>query len=106
MLALAAVARGREAERRAVENRASELAAEAMAAIEDDPDLAVMLAIEAYRTYQEVSEVPPAAVVSALHTTVQASRLERIIPDIGLAGDVSPDGKWVAATPPTTVRRW
>ena len=96
VLALAAVARGRDAERRALENRTGELATQALAAVDDDPDLAILLALEAYRTSQQVSDVPPAEVVSALHTTVQASRLERIIPNSGWAADVSPDGKHLA----------
>ncbi len=96
VLALAAVARGRDAERRALENRTGELATQALAAVDDDADLAILLALEAYRTSLEVSDVPPAEVVSALHTTVQASRLERIIPNSRWAADVSPDGKHLA----------
>jgi WD40 repeat protein len=99
VLALAAVARGREAQRRALENRTSELAAEAVAVLEDDAELAVLLALEAYRASLEVSEVPPAEVVSALHTSVQASRLEWVVgDDIGPAAvAMSPDGRQFAS---------
>jgi DNA-binding SARP family transcriptional activator/WD40 repeat protein/tRNA A-37 threonylcarbamoyl transferase component Bud32 len=97
-LALAAVARGREAERRALENRTSKLAVEAVAVIDDDPDLAILLALEAYHTSRQVSDVLPVEVLSALHTTVQASRLERIIADGAWAGDLSPDGELLATS--------
>jgi DNA-binding SARP family transcriptional activator/WD40 repeat protein len=86
-----------EAERRALENRTAQLTSDARLAIETaDPDLAILLALAAYDVSTGISDTPPPGVVAALHETVQASRLERIIPAGREQIAVHPDGRHVA----------
>ncbi|MEM7271926.1 MAG: BTAD domain-containing putative transcriptional regulator [Actinomycetota bacterium] len=76
-----AVQRQREAERRAVENRVATLVGQSQLAIgEADPDLSILLALAASEQAAGLSDTPPVDVVSSLHTAVQASRLERVLP--------------------------
>ena len=91
---LIALIQGRAAEQRALENRVAELTNEALVAISEDPDLAILLALEAYETSLEIGETPP-GVVAALQRTVQESRLERVIDDGSWAMAASPDGQSV-----------
>ena len=90
-----------EAERRALENRTAQLSSEAMLALgSEDPDLAILLALAAYETSTELSETPSPGVVTALHETVQASGLERVLPAGRAEIAISPDGRHVALDHP------
>ncbi|MGI9623872.1 MAG: protein kinase domain-containing protein, partial [Acidimicrobiales bacterium] len=83
-----------EAERRALENMSAQLATEAKLALTtSDPDLSILLALAAYDTYAELGERPPPGVVGAVHETVQASRLEQILPMGRTQLAISPDGQ-------------
>jgi WD40 repeat protein len=95
VLGLVALVQGRAAEQRALENRVAELTNEALVAMTEDPDLAILLALEAYETSLEIGE-PSSEVVAALQRTVQESRLERVIDDGSEAMAASPDGRRVA----------
>ena len=90
-LGVSATFQARAARRQALENQMAELATEALVAMNEDPDLAILLALEAYDRSVQLGETPP-DVMSALHRTVQGSRLERVIPDGRWAMAVSPAG--------------
>lgn len=86
-----------EAERRALENRTSRLVTEsALARVESDPDLSILLAIAAHDVSKDISDTPQPGVVAALHEAVQSSRLERRIAAGYAEIAVSPDGRTVA----------
>ena len=73
--------------------RMQDLATQAQVAIDEDPDLAINLALEAYDlSLQLPDERTPGEVMTALQTTTQASRLLARLPEGGYAAAVSPDG--------------
>ena len=77
---------GREAERAEREARiatARELAAAAVANLEVDPELSVLLATEAVETTRSSDETVLPEVEEALHRAVVASRLELEVPELG-----------------------
>ena len=85
-----------EAERRALESQTGQLTSEARLAMAGaDPDLAILLALAAHDLSSEISATPQPGVVAALHETVQASRLEQIIPGGFTEIAVSPNGQQV-----------
>ena len=68
------------AEREAITARMQELATQAEVAIDEDPDLAILLALEAYDLSEQLDlDRTPGEVMRALHVTTQASRLVRRI---------------------------
>jgi WD40 repeat protein/DNA-binding SARP family transcriptional activator len=72
--------------------RARELAADAVASVDDDPELAVLLGVAAVEEARSAGgEVVPEA-VEALHRAVTASRVVLTMPGSGGAVDWSPDG--------------
>lgn len=97
--ALAVDQRGQaRAERRVATAR--ELAAASAASVVDDPERAVLLALEAIAaTGPDEGDVLPEA-VSALHRGVAASRVELSVEGIGGSTDLSPDGRLFATEGP------
>lgn len=91
-LGLFAFIQGRVADARALENRVAELTSDALLEMEQDPQLAMLLALEAYEGSLRLAEIPP-EVTTALQATVQQSRLERVIDDGSFAIALSPDGR-------------
>ncbi len=82
------------AEREAITARMQELAIEAEVAIDEDPDLAILLALEAYELSEQLDvERTPGEVMRALQLATQSSRVLARLPDGGLAGAFSPDGR-------------
>jgi WD40 repeat protein len=77
-----------QAEGNAREARARALASEAAGAIGEDPELAMLLGLEAVGATEE----PLASAVSALHAATQSSRLEYRRPEATAQVDVNPDG--------------
>jgi DNA-binding SARP family transcriptional activator/WD40 repeat protein len=87
--------------------RARQLAGEALLAIEADPERGILLALEAVDTHRDDQDRPLPEAVSALQATLQASRVERHVPDGRLVAAVSPDGRLLATDvyrEPTTPR--
>ena len=86
--------------------RARELGIAAINALQDDPELGLLLAIEA----AEIDDDVPSDVIDALHQSLQASRVKYTVtspgePDPGVAGGVaySPDGTRLATTGDATM---
>ena len=71
---------------------ARELAAASDAALTDDPERSILLALAAIDATGNPDEVLPEA-VEALHRSVTASRLVLSVPDLGGSVDWSPDGR-------------
>lgn len=90
-----ALSQSREAERAARLATARELAAAANVQLAEDPDLGILLALEAIRTTSEVDGVVLREAEEALHLAVQASRLEFSVPSGG-AAFFSSDGTLLA----------
>jgi DNA-binding SARP family transcriptional activator/WD40 repeat protein len=87
------------ANRIAVETRVERLAAQAHLALEHDPDLAVNLAVQAYEEAQMLGDDTPGEVMTALQSTLQASRHVATLPEaggFGLPASWSPDGSTIA----------
>ncbi len=87
-----AVREGQRADAAAVTSQVRELAAASRAATASDPELAVLLALQAAETSQAASGEPAREAVEALHGAVLASRIERVIPDVGGNVAWSPNG--------------
>jgi WD40 repeat protein/class 3 adenylate cyclase len=106
---LALVQRGRaresarEADRQADTARSRELAASAINVLDEDPELSVLLAIEAIEAAPG-DDPPPREAVSALHDAVRSTRAlmsrgwDRSLPYNELDGVMSPDASLIAAT--------
>ena len=93
------------AESSARDARARALASNAAGAIGEDPELAMLLGLEAIDTTEE----PLAAAVSALHAAIQASRLEYRRPEATQRVDVNRDGTRIvtrSAADPGAVLVW
>jgi DNA-binding SARP family transcriptional activator/WD40 repeat protein/serine/threonine protein kinase len=77
--------------------RARHLASEALRAIDADPERGILLALEALDAHRDPQQRPLPEAVSALQTTLQASRVEHHLPQSGyLSVAFSPDGRFVA----------
>lgn len=68
------------AEQRATENRVQELIAQAQLSVGNKPDLAILLAIEAYEESKKLGDEVPGEVMLALHQSTQGSRVVTRIP--------------------------
>lgn len=95
LLGVLALIQGRVAETRALENQVAELTSASLLQMEQDPQLAMLLALEAYDRSLDLGQIPP-EVSTALQATMQQSRLERIIDDGAFAVAASPDGRLLA----------
>jgi DNA-binding SARP family transcriptional activator/serine/threonine protein kinase len=91
-----AVAQRGAAEDQARLSQARALAGEAQLAVNGDPELGILLALEAVHAYQDDDGRPVPESLSALHAAVQASRVELHLPEGYLVAAVSPDGRTVA----------
>jgi DNA-binding SARP family transcriptional activator/serine/threonine protein kinase/WD40 repeat protein len=86
--------------------RARQLASEALMATEADPELGILLALEAVDIHRDDRDRPLAEAVSALQAALQASRVEVHVSEGERVAAVSPDGRLVATdslSEPTTV---
>lgn len=84
-----------EAERALTAERqatARELAASAINALDEDPELSILLALEAVRTTRAADGTVLREAEEALHKALQASRLILTVPGAGASVAVSPDG--------------
>jgi WD40 repeat protein len=94
VLAVAAVVAGAFASRSAALARSRELGASAINVLDEDPQLAILLTLEAI-AQTPIGEDQPVEVINALWTAVAADRLDAVI-DHGFGGaamlDVSADG--------------
>jgi YVTN family beta-propeller protein len=81
-----------EAERQAAAANIERLTAQSAAAREQDSELAILLALEAYDRMQQLGEEPSGALISAMQTAVQSSRLLRRLDITGYQFGISPDG--------------
>ena len=77
-----ATGQGRRAEREAAISAARELAAASIANLDDDPELAVLLAVEAVERSRAVSGVAVPEAEEALHRAIVASRIVATIPSV------------------------
>jgi DNA-binding SARP family transcriptional activator/WD40 repeat protein len=94
---LLAVRQGGRAEREARDTRARELAGESTLALDIDPELGMLLALEAVEVSRAAGEPVLPEARAALHEAVQASRLELRRPaDDPYLVDASPDGDLLA----------
>ncbi|GIK58753.1 MAG: hypothetical protein HND44_13435 [Chloroflexi bacterium] len=89
---------------------ARELAAAAVSQLGSDPQLSLLLALEAVQTTLSAGDPPPAEATDTLYRAVQASQLvSTLAGHTGAVNDtaVSPDGRWVATvSDDTTVKIW
>jgi DNA-binding SARP family transcriptional activator/WD40 repeat protein/tRNA A-37 threonylcarbamoyl transferase component Bud32 len=79
------------AERRALESDVLRLTTESRAALDEDPDLAILLALASYERAAGLDDLP-GDVVAALQTSVRSSRLLARLDDGNLAAAIHPDG--------------
>ncbi|MGD2076853.1 MAG: LuxR C-terminal-related transcriptional regulator, partial [Chloroflexota bacterium] len=97
-LTIAAVSFARQAEQQRHVAVARELASAALVQLSSDPELAVLLALQAAEsTYSEFGTVLPEA-EDALHQAVQADRIQQTFETSSGAVDISPDGRLLAIT--------
>ncbi|MCL4266734.1 MAG: hypothetical protein KJ069_26380 [Anaerolineae bacterium] len=89
---------------------ARELAAAAISQLGSDPQLGLLLALEAVETTLSAGDPPPSEAADTLYRAVQASQLvSTLAGHTGAVNDtaVSPDGRWVATvSDDTTVKIW
>jgi len=98
-LTVVATNQRRRAERGARVATARELAAAAVANLEVDPELSILLAIEAVQTTRSADGSPLPEAEEALHRAVTASRLELGVPGLGGLLVWSPRGAFVTEGP-------
>ena len=98
-LTVVATNQRRRAERGARVATARELAAAAVANLEVDPELSILLAIEAVQTTRSADGSPLPEAEEALHRAVTASRLELGVPGLGGLLAWSPRGAFVTEGP-------
>ncbi len=102
-LAMGAVAfdQSLSAQEEALTAQSQDLSTKALAAIGEDPDLSILLALEAYETAESLN-LPrvPGHVMEALQVATQSSRLVARLPDGRFSVAVSPDGSQVALDDP------
>ena len=87
-----AVREGQRADAAAGVAQVRELAAASRAATATDPELAVLLALQATESSQAASGEPAREAIEALHGAVIVSRIERVVPDLGGNVAWSPSG--------------
>jgi WD40 repeat protein/DNA-binding SARP family transcriptional activator len=90
----------REAERERGVATARELAAAAVANVDEDPERSMLLALAALDVTRAQGEPPLPEAVEALHLAVTASRVLLRVPDVGGALDWSPDGRFFVTEGP------
>jgi WD40 repeat protein/DNA-binding SARP family transcriptional activator len=95
-LTIVATNQGGRAEREARVARARELAAAAVANLDADPDLSIILAMEAVRITRSVDGWVSPEAVDALHRAIASSRIERTVPGVRAPIAWSPDGVFAA----------
>lgn len=88
-----AVREGGRADAAAVTAQVRELAAASRAATATDPELAILLALQATELSQAASGEPARAAIEALHGAVISSRIDRVVPDLGGSVAWSPTGE-------------
>jgi WD40 repeat protein/DNA-binding SARP family transcriptional activator len=88
-----ALREGRRADAQALVAQVRELSAASRAAAESDPQLAILLALEAARLSAGGTEAPEREALEALHTAVTASRIDLVVPGLGGPAAWSPDGE-------------
>ncbi len=89
------------AARETISARVQDLTTQAQVAIEEDPDLAILLALEAFELSKQLGGGQvPGEVMAALQTTTQASRLIARLPFGRVAQAMSPDGRLLAVDHP------
>lgn len=71
---------------------ARELASASVANLADDPELSILLALEAIETTRAHSEAVRPEAIEALHQAITANRVLQRVPGVGGAVDWSPDG--------------
>ncbi|HUH08790.1 MAG TPA: PQQ-binding-like beta-propeller repeat protein, partial [Egibacteraceae bacterium] len=91
-LAAVAFAQSRVARREAVEATARRLVGESVLALDADPELAILLALEGVEISQRAASAALPEAIGALHQAVQASRLELRLDDGWGDVEISPDG--------------
>lgn len=77
-----------------------ELAASAVASMADDPQLAMLLALEAVQATRPGDGPARWEAEEALHRAVVASRIQVSLPGVGRSSDWSPDGRFIATAGP------
>ncbi len=93
-----------EAEARAVESTAQRLAVQALEALEQDPDLAILLALESVARTAEAGLPTGDRAIEALHTVTQSSRLLARFPTQG-GSAIDSSGSRIALVQLTEGRR-
>jgi WD40 repeat protein/DNA-binding SARP family transcriptional activator/energy-coupling factor transporter ATP-binding protein EcfA2 len=94
-LAAGAVAlrESRRADAQAAVAQVRELSAAARAASDTDPQLAILLALEAASLSEGGTDAPAREALEALHTAVLSSRVDLVVPELGGSVAWSPDGE-------------
>lgn len=95
-LAAVAFSERRAAEREARSATVQELTVQSALSLGEDPELAILLALEAANLSRGAGEAVPAEAVGALHRAVQSSRIELRLDDGSRFVEASPDGKFIA----------
>lgn len=90
-----AEANANEAGRQQIVADIERLTAQANATMDEDPDLPILLTLEAYRRGQEIGVEPSADLIAAMQTAVQSSRLIHEFTEIAEIGAIAPDGRTV-----------
>ncbi len=78
-----ALQEGRRADAQALVAQVRELSAASRAAAESDPQLAILLGLEAARLSEGGTEAPEREALEALHTAVTSSRIDLVVPGLG-----------------------
>ena len=90
-----------DAEQRRLQGEVQRLVAEASSTLDEDPDLPLLLALEAYERQQQTGEDPPGNLIATLQTAVQNSRiLHRSSLEEPGAIALSPDGETMVLRSP------
>lgn len=87
-----AVREGQRADKAAVAAQVREIAAASRAAAATDPELAVLLALQATGISSQAAREPARSAIEALHAAVISSRIERVVPGLGGSVAWAPDG--------------